>query len=194
MHPPPRKQNESGPSRERRDVEREGADQDDDPPPVPPKSGISKKAPVPTVSRGDESESTSTSPFQSLPLTDYAGRPVTLVPGHAIVTPKHKPDWKNTTSSAVKLLIRTAERASDALPPLKSAVGGLCAILESCEVLSLRLRSPSPQCLLFSQQTVVNKRTIESLGYRVDALADSICVPPSKGDTKEEMRREELQR
>ena len=45
-----------------------------------------------------------------------------------------KPDWGRTTSSAVKLFLHTVERASDAFPPLKSVAGGLCAILENCEV------------------------------------------------------------
>ena len=41
---------------------------------------------------------------------------------------------------------------------------------------------------------MVNKRAIESLGYRLEALADLICVPTSEGDFKEEMRRKELER
>ena len=45
-----------------------------------------------------------------------------------------KPDWKHTTSSAAKLFLHTVERASDAFPPLKSVAGGLCDILENCEV------------------------------------------------------------
>jgi len=49
-------------------------------------------------------------------------------------TSENKPDWKLTASSAAKLLLRTVERASDAFPPLKSVAGGLCAILENCEV------------------------------------------------------------
>ena len=45
-----------------------------------------------------------------------------------------KPDWGRTTSSAAKLFLHMVERASDAFPPLKSVAGGLCAILENCEV------------------------------------------------------------
>ena len=41
---------------------------------------------------------------------------------------------------------------------------------------------------------IVNKQTIESLGYRVESLVESLCVPASEGDVREEMRRKELER
>lgn len=41
---------------------------------------------------------------------------------------------------------------------------------------------------------MVNKRTIELLEHRVDALAKSFCERPSMGDAKEEIRRKELER
>ena len=41
---------------------------------------------------------------------------------------------------------------------------------------------------------MINKQTIGSLGYRVEALVDSLCVPASEGDAKEETRRNELAR
>jgi len=40
---------------------------------------------------------------------------------------------------------------------------------------------------------MVNKQTIESLGYRVEALAESLCAPASDGDFKEKARRKELE-
>ena len=52
-------------------------------------------------------------------------------------------------------------------------------------------RSPM---LTVSQQAIANKQAIESLGYRAEALVDSLCVPGSEGDVKEEMRRKELER
>ena len=52
-----------------------------------------------------------------------------------------KSDWKHTTSSAAKLFLRTVKEASDAFPPLKSVAGGLCAILDNCEVRSVFVRS-----------------------------------------------------
>jgi len=49
-------------------------------------------------------------------------------------------DLKSTTSSAAKLFLRTVKEASDAFPPLKSVAGGLCAILDNCEVQSTFVR------------------------------------------------------
>ena len=42
--------------------------------------------------------------------------------------------WKSTVSAAIKLFLRGAWGYADAFPPLKSVVGGLCFILENCEV------------------------------------------------------------
>jgi len=38
---------------------------------------------------------------------------------------------------------------------------------------------------------MVNKQTIESLGYRIESLVDSLCRP-AEGDAKEEARRRKL--
>ena len=46
----------------------------------------------------------------------------------------------------------------------------------------------------FSQQTIVNRQTIKSLGYRVEALVESLCIPTFEGDVKEERRRKGLER
>ena len=100
--------------------------------------------------------------------------------------------WKSTASAAVKLFLRGTWSSADAFPPLKSVVGGLCFILENCEV-----QQPpsihSPQCLLAPQRTKANKQAIESLAPRVKVLSASICEPISEGDVKEEMRRGELE-
>ena len=53
----------------------------------------------------------------------------------------NRSDWKHTTSSAAKLFLRTVKEASDVFPPLKSVAGGLCAILDNCEVRSTFVRS-----------------------------------------------------
>ena len=42
--------------------------------------------------------------------------------------------WKSATSATAKLLLRAAKESADAFPPLKSAVGGLCFILDNYEV------------------------------------------------------------
>ena len=45
-----------------------------------------------------------------------------------------KLDWKTTTSSVAKLLLLGVRESADTFGPLKSVVGGLCFILENCEV------------------------------------------------------------
>ena len=43
-------------------------------------------------------------------------------------------DWKTTASASAKSLLRGVDSSSDAFGPLKSVAGGLCFILENCEV------------------------------------------------------------
>ena len=45
-----------------------------------------------------------------------------------------KSNWKSTLSSTAKLLLRGVRDTADAFGPLKSVAGGLCFILENCEV------------------------------------------------------------
>ena len=47
-----------------------------------------------------------------------------------------KPGWKPTAFATAKLLLRGVRDTADAFGPLKSVAGGLCFILENCEVLS----------------------------------------------------------
>ena len=49
-----------------------------------------------------------------------------------------KSNWKSTASATAKLLLYGVRDTADAFGPLKSVAGGLCFILENCEV-----RSPS---------------------------------------------------
>ena len=42
--------------------------------------------------------------------------------------------WKATASASAKLLLRGVSSSSEAFGPLKSVAGGLCFILENCEV------------------------------------------------------------
>jgi len=58
----------------------------------------------------------------------------------------------------------------------------------------VHLRLLGPYRSRFSQQTKVNKQTIESLGSRVEALVKSLCAPTSEGDFKEGARRKKLAR
>jgi hypothetical protein len=47
-----------------------------------------------------------------------------------------KPSGKSTASATAKLLLRGVRDSADAFGPLKSVAGGLCFILENCEVRS----------------------------------------------------------
>jgi hypothetical protein len=47
---------------------------------------------------------------------------------------ENKPGWKSTASSSAKLLLLGVRDSADAFGPLKSVAGGLCFILENCEV------------------------------------------------------------
>jgi len=51
-----------------------------------------------------------------------------------------KSNWKSTASATAKLLLRGVRDSADAFGPLKSVAGGLCFILDNCEVWS-------PSCL-----------------------------------------------
>ena len=108
------------------------------------------------------------------------------------VANENKSNWKSTASATAKLLLRGVRDTADAFGPLKSVAGGLCFILENCEV-----RSPSRiRCLVLTgpQQSRANTRAIESLAPRVRALAKSLCAPVSEGDVKEGSRRIDLKR
>ena len=43
-------------------------------------------------------------------------------------------DWTTTATASAKLVLRGVSSSSDAFGPLKSVAGGLCFILENCEV------------------------------------------------------------
>ena len=68
-----------------------------------------------------------------LPLTvtstDLDG---TTDPDHAVGD--EKSDRESVISATAKLLLRTAKESADALPALKSVLGGLCSILDNFEV------------------------------------------------------------
>jgi hypothetical protein len=49
-------------------------------------------------------------------------------------TDKNRSNWKSTASAAGKVLLLGVRDSADAFGPLKSVAGGLCVILENCEV------------------------------------------------------------
>ena len=64
--------------------------------------------------------------------------------GPSAAADKNKSDWKSTASASAKLLLYGVRDSADAFPPLKSVAGGLCFILENCEV------CPSPLCATYN--------------------------------------------
>ena len=58
------------------------------------------------------------------------------------VTNENKSNWKSTLSVSAKLVLRGVRDSADAFGPLKSVAGGLCFILENCEV------RPPPTCVI----------------------------------------------
>ena len=100
-------------------------------------------------------------------------------------------DWGSAVSSTAKLLLRGVRDSVDAFPPLKSVAGGLCFILENCEVSPSTIRYL--RRLRVPQRTKANKQAIESLAPRVKALAKSLCRPVSDDDIEERERRQKLE-
>ena len=54
--------------------------------------------------------------------------------GVSVAAVESRPGWGTTASSSAKLVLRGVRDSADAFGPLKSAVGGLCFILENYEV------------------------------------------------------------
>ena len=54
--------------------------------------------------------------------------------GASTAADENRLDWKSTASSSAKLVLRAVIDSADAFGPLKSVAGGLCFILENCEV------------------------------------------------------------
>ena len=106
---------------------------------------------------------------------------------------EHKSNWKPTAFATTKLLLRGVRDFADAFGPLKSVAGGLCFILDNCEVWHPSRILHFPQSLHASQRMKANKQAIESLAPRVKALAESLCAPVSEGDIREESRRKILE-
>ena len=104
-----------------------------------------------------------------------------------------KSSWKSTAYATAKLLLRGVRDSADAFGPLKSVAGGLCFILENCEVWSSPARTITT-LLTGTQRMRGNEQTIESLAHRVKALAELLRSPVPKYDVKEQQRRKTLER
>ena len=53
------------------------------------------------------------------------------------IADENKSGWKTTASASAKLLLRGVRDSADVFGPLKAVAGGLCFILENCEVCPL---------------------------------------------------------
>ena len=104
------------------------------------------------------------------------------------VANEKKSNWKSTASAAAKILLRGVSDSADAFGPLKSVAGGLCFILENCEVWPSSLIR-NPRCLPVPQRTKANEQAIESLAPRIKAISTLLCTPVSEDDMKERSRR-----
>lgn len=94
--------------------------------------------------------------------------------------------------AVAKLLLCGVRDSADAFGPLKSVAGGLYFILENFEV---RLpRQYLSQCSQVPQRTKANEQAIESLGPRINALAEQLCESVPEGDFREQERRTMLER
>ena len=63
--------------------------------------------------------------------------------GPSVAANENKSDWKSTVSASAKLVLRGVRDSADAFGPLKSVAGGLCFILENCEVRPFLTHAPS---------------------------------------------------
>ena len=110
----------------------------------------SSPPPVAPISPKQEPDSTWMLSPQALCLTIPldAGTPVICDHPPQEVLPDNSPEpgasvnekksgWKSTAFATTKLLLRGVRDSADAFGPLKSVAGGLCFILENCEVWSL---------------------------------------------------------
>ena len=126
-------------------------------------------------------------------VPDHIQEPLSPDQSEPNTTNENKFDWKSTASASAKLLLRGVSDSADVFGPLKSVAGDLWFILENREV---RPSSPVhyPQHLPVPQRMKVNDQAIESLAPRIKALSTLLRTPVSRGDTKEQPRREELER
>jgi hypothetical protein len=67
--------------------------------------------------------------------------------------------WKSTASATAKLLLRGVRDSADAFGPLKSVAGGLCFVLDNCEVQpSSRIHLPTTLTGARSERRRIGKR------------------------------------
>ena len=81
--------------------------------------------------------------------------------GPSVAPDENMSDWKSTVSASAKLLLRGMRDSADAFGPLKSIAGGLCFILENCEV-----KFPPPRAALKAHRSHSVQRQISEPSNR----------------------------
>jgi hypothetical protein len=101
---------------------------------------------------------------------------------------------KSIAAATAGLVLRGAKESADAFPPLKSALGALCFIMDNCEVPANPYTTGSGTLIFSLQKTMACRKKVESLIPRVEGLGQSLNGPVPDGEVKEEERREVLKR
>jgi len=179
----------SGPNREENDDKGKTIAQVNPPTPMASISRIDSGKPLPSIPSLIVS-STNTGTCAVPNLTQEAPHPNKSEPN---IADEKKSGWKSTASATAKLFLRGVRDSADAFGPLKSVAGGLCFILENCEVCSSS-HVYHRRYLQVLQRTKGNEQAIESLAPRVKALSGSLCTPVPEDDLKEQERRKKLER
>ena len=84
----------------------------------------------------------------------------------SVAPDENKSGWKSTVSDSAKLVLRGVRDSADVFGPLKSIAGGLCFILENCEV------SPTPPHILFSMLIGPTAHEGKQAGDRIAGTPD----------------------
>jgi hypothetical protein len=83
--------------------------------------------------------------------------------------------------------------SADAFGPLKSVAGGLCFILENCEVWT-SLPFMLSDAYRMPQRMKANTASDRIVGTPGQTLAELLCAPVSEGDIKETIKEKDLER
>jgi len=105
---------------------------------------------------------------------------------------ENKSNWKSTLYAGTKVAVDLVKESSDVFAPLKSVAGGLSAVLKYYDVRHFFFSQSAYERSLPNQQTMANRKTIESLVPRIEGLAESLKEPAPEGEVEEIERREKL--
>ena len=106
---------------------------------------------------------------QPKPLEDTIRNPT--------ATDKSGSNWKSTAYATTKLVINLLKESADAFPPLKSAVGGVSAILDHCDVRFIFHTTPSTMltAVTANNRLSQNNKSVDAPGRRAGRIAVHAC-------------------